>query len=398
MKNLQLEKKWENYNLSFYDSLNLYIAEEKRDYSQEDQDCKNGLIDPDGQWVYLCNENEYIGLKNIAYCSKPEEFLYKNINFWTVHENIGNEEAPIYKDQIYRYIDKRLIQIFAELTIIKATAIGPDKIVVGLLIDSENGKNQMLAVKILNTSNESIVDVITVKNISDSLLNYQIISHHIYGGNFLFSVKTYQNNSTSEKKYQLFNNDGKKMLDFDTVIGSGGEDTFFEPTKKGFGVVYRTLHNTIKIVENTLYETNINICECLIDCCGNYYGDFYRIQGTNPSIGAKSATKYPKFIEGKVLCLSLPENDTNPYLVLIDKEGKRINTEYQCPWVHTRLFTSCAFVSDKKYFGKKCLVVIDKNNMTQLIDFDGNLIEGVLPTKFENLWLRYNKYYSDQIK
>ena len=142
----------------------------------------------------------------------------------------------------------------------------------------------------------------------------------------------------------------------------------------------------------------INKSECLIDRHGNFYGEFYKIQGANPDTGVKSSTKYPKFIEGKLLCLTLTDRDNISSLVLFDQQGNRKDTPYQCPWVHTIFLSECALLKDPKYFGKKCLVVVDTNNRVQLIDFDGNLIEGLSSMKYENFVYPYSKYFIDQVK
>ena len=53
-------------------------------------------------------------------------------------------------------------------------------------------------------------------------------------------------------------------------------------------------------------------------------------------------------------------------------------------------------VEDKKYFGKKCLVVLDSNNLVQLIDFDGNIIKEVYSVEYQGINRLYAKFFIEQ--
>lgn len=53
-------------------------------------------------------------------------------------------------------------------------------------------------------------------------------------------------------------------------------------------------------------------------------------------------------------------------------------------------------IEDKKYFGKKCLVVIDDNNFVQLIDFDGNIIKELFSVEYQGIDRLYAKFFIEQ--
>lgn len=402
MKNLFEEEKWKNYHLSFFDSLNLYLAEKEIDYNKDyDKQREIGLVNANGQWIYKCAKNEMFLIKHHCYCSKAEESLNKSLIFWATYKNLGVINKVIDKISIFKYENGHAVELLSELNIQEAEIVGPNKVVIGVLQDLEsNAEPKKINIKILDTKTNELVDVIETAYYEDEMLGNQLDAHEVHGDNFLFSATIYQLDKRENELYTyLFDNNGKKLFDFDVTSGNNNEVTWFEPTKTGFGITYRRLPSKIKIYANTEFATEIDKSECLIDVKGNYYGEFLIIQGSIPSNAGKSYSKYPKFVDGKILCLTLPDRDGISYLVLFDKQGNRIDTAYQCPWVHTTLFKQYAFISDKKYFGKKCLVVIDNDNMAQLIDFDGDLIENVIPTSYEGVGIygKFAKYFMDQV-
>ena len=401
IKNLFEDEKWRNYNLSFFDSLNLYLAEKKIDYNNEyDLQREIGLVNANGQWVYKCAKNEMFLIKHDPNSSKEEKSLNKRLNFWTTYKNLGDINKSIGKIAIFKYENGHTVELLSELNIKEAIIIGPNKVVIAILQDLQsNAAPKKINIKILDIKTNELVDVIESTYYEDEMFG-NLITHEVHGDNFLFSATTYQLDKQEKVMYSyLFDNNGKKLFDFDVTYGNNHEMTWFEPTKTGFGITYKRLPSKIKINANTERVEEIDKSECLIDFKGNYYGDFLKIQGTIPSNVGKSYTKYPKFEDGKMLCLTLPDRDGISYLVLFDKQGNRTDTAYQCPWVHTTLFKQYAFISDKKYFGKKCLVVIDNDNMVQLIDFDGNLIENVIPANYEGVGIygKFTKYFMDQV-
>lgn len=402
MINLLEEKKWENYRLSFFDNLNLYLAEKKQDYSKEyeESDREIGLVNSNGQWIYKCAENESLLLKHHWYCSKLEESLNKSLNFWTTYKNIGDVNKPIDKISIFKYENGHVIELLPNLNVHKSIVISQNKIVIGILQNLENiNETQKINIKIFNTKTNDLVDVIETTNYEDESFNFQLQDHIVYGDQYLFSVKIDELSKWENVQFYLFDNNGKKLLDYKITHGDSGKLTWFEPTKTGFGITYKLLPNKLKIDYNETINKTIKTSECLIDLNGKHYGEFLSIHGANPYIGTKSYTKYPKFIDKKILCSTLPDKDNISYLVFFDKQGNRTDTPYQCPWVDTTFFKQCAFISDKKYFGKKCLVIVDKDNMVQLIDFDGNLIKNVIPASYESVGFfgNYMKYFIDQV-
>ena len=140
MINLLEEKKWENYTLSFFDNLNLYLAEKKQDYSKEYEALEReiGLVNSNGQWIYKCTENDFLLLKHHCYCSKVEESLNKRLSFWTTFKNIGDVNKPIYKTSIFKYENSTVIELLPELNVLKSIVISQNKIVIGILQDLEN--------------------------------------------------------------------------------------------------------------------------------------------------------------------------------------------------------------------------------------------------------------------
>ncbi len=396
MKNILKEQKWDNYSLSFFDNLNLYLAEKKQDYTKEyeESDREIGLVDSKGEWVYKCSENELLLLKHHSYCSKAEESLNKSLQFWSSYKNIGSTDKPVGKISIFKYECGHVIELVPEFNLKKSLVISQHKIVIGILNDVKNiTEPEKINIKILDTKTNELVDVIEAIHFEDERFGNQLEGHIVFGGHSLFSVKVEQLDDRENEQFHLFDNNGRMLLNYKITHGNNGEYTWFEPTKTGFGITYKLLPHKLKIDHNE----SINTSACLIDFRGNHYGEFLTIQGANPNIGIKSYTKYPKFIEQKLLCLTLPNNDNISYLVLFDKEGKRIDTPYQCPWVNTTLFNQCAFIADKKYFGKKCLAIINQDNMVQLIDFEGNLVNDTGLVKFDGIHKLYPKYFIDQI-
>lgn len=133
----------------------------------------------------------------------------------------------------------------------------------------------------------------------------------------------------------------------------------------------------------------------LIDKQGNNYGDFYHIAGQIPSYFGKTSTRYPKYIDKKLLFLSLPEgNNQPPCLTIVNEDFSRIVTEFECPWIFFNI--SAALVKDKAIFGKICITVIDKENYVRLIALDGKEIENISPIPFKSLMVNYGKQFISQ--
>ena len=376
---------WADYNLSFFDGLNLYLAESIDCNTNEDR--INGLVNTNGAWVYTCNYEDFIGLKQHCYCAKNEQILNKKVTFFLLYTKTSPEK---YSAAIYKYENENLVPLFPELDILNSIIISPTKLVVALPI---LGNTKKISVKIIDVANHEIIDVIDPTKIEDYLFSSQLRVHSVFGDNCLFSVQTRAyNNDTSEcEAFILFDHNGKMLLDFETTLGESGEETFFEPTKTSFGVVYKKLKHAV-VYNLITSRTSV----CLIDAFGNYYGEFLCIIGTTPNLGAKTNTVFPKFIDGKILCLSLPEQNGISYLVIVDKEGNKIQTQYQCPWMTDGSFNRFSFIKDKKYFGKKCLVVIDGENKMRLIDLEGKLIDTKLTADYKGVWYEYSKYFINQ--
>lgn len=183
--------------------------------------------------------------------------------------------------------------------------------------------------------------------------------------------------------FLLYNPEGQQLVDFETTIGQNGENTCFEPSRKGRGITYKKLNNPISLSSGG-YHSSYGICNVLIDQKGNSYGDFYHIAGQIPNYVGKSSTRYPKYIDKKILCLSLPKEDYQPpRLTIVNEDGTHTVTVFECPWLISNI--SGAFIKDKEKY-------------VRLIDLAGKKIENTIPITFRSLSEDYKKQFLAQKK
>lgn len=159
------------------------------------------------------------------------------------------------------------------------------------------------------------------------------------------------------------------------------------------GITYKLLEKPIHM-NSGFYYSGYQVCNSLLDIQGNHYGDFYYISGQIPVSLGKTSTRHPKYIDKKLLCLSLPEENSNPCLTIIDENNNILQTPYECPWLFA--FISRALIKDKKIFGKTCITVLDSEDYVRLIDLEGSEIPGTQAIRFESLRVDYTKLFIKQ--
>ncbi|HQD08058.1 MAG TPA: hypothetical protein PLQ65_00235 [Flavihumibacter sp.] len=287
-------------------------------------------------------------------------------------------------------------QLLPNEQILGVEAIGPSKLLLQVAVNNSGPITETdLSIFDTNSRQQKIIARIPFES---SPLQPAFYVHAVLGLQFLFSVKI-KTVPAAEGDYQhpiyrLFNNCGDPLLPFDTTIGQNGETTWFEPNKQGLGICYRLLPEVIHI-NISFYHPQYAVCNVLINQQGRVYGEFYHVAGQIPSAVGKSSTRHPKWINKKLLCLSLPDNN-NPYpcLVFVDQQGNRIETPYECPWIFA--FVSRALITDKTIFGGTCITVLDKERMVRLIDFEGKEIPGTQPIPFSSLMINYTKLFIEQ--
>ncbi|MFT3947788.1 MAG: hypothetical protein QM763_12535 [Agriterribacter sp.] len=376
-----IEDKYPTFSLLWIEPLELYLA-----FEDSGKEC---FIDKSGNIVYELPENSssetYWTNFSLGNWDKWELDFSKQISYWI---EIKYSEQ-ITTCSVFSFRDGNVIRLLENKPIVKATPITPQKI---LLQIAENRDNLSGLTKIC------LYD--TLKNESKELLatSYKeepFSVHRGLGATYLFSVLTKETENKIDhylqKIFRLYNHNGEPLADFETTIGQNGENTCFEHSGRGWGIVYKMLNEPITL-SSGWYHSNYSACNVLIDQNGNCYGDFYHIAGQIPAYIGKSSTRYPKYIDRKLLCLSLPKEDNQPpYLTIVNEDGSNIVTEFECPWVIFNI--SRALVKDKSIFGKTCLTVIDKENYVRLIGFDGKEIENTTPIVCQSLRDNYAKQF-----
>jgi hypothetical protein len=389
---------WADFNFYFMDALDVFYVKH-RDEQQE------GIVNQLGTWIFKGGAgHQKLGMSHFWWESNSERFIraqqyFVAVEFFPPSESVFIEQSESRHDtlnyennfhhannhyerkqrtRIYTILDDNYVELLPEYWIIEALPVSPSKLVLQVAIDKNNyGPDEQASYLLFDTRKGSI-KLIQHGTFRDQSLE----AYDVKGVNRPFSI------ANENGLYILFDPEGERLFDCEFTVGPYGAGIDFERSGRSFGIAYRQLTPPSAGKRETSY--------CLIDSSGSFYGEFSHIVGrVHPNQGY---TRCPKFIGGYILCTSLPSlGDTNEYLVIVDREGNQNKTDFQCPWLGTRLF-STGLIEDKKIFGEACLIVVDDKNMVRLINLRGIVMEGFRATPYENISLNYKKYFIDQLK
>ncbi|QNR84509.1 hypothetical protein H9N25_21830 [Pedobacter riviphilus] len=381
-----IAEKYPNLYLVYLQHLELYYAT-----SANQQEY---IINTDGDIIYELpksshSANYWTHFSGRSLDKLEIEFNNK-INYWIETKFAGSGASA----KIFSYKNAQLVCLLENDLILNATPLSPVKLLLHIAID-KSAPFSLTRICIYDTQKNECKEILTTNYKEDPFF-----VHRVFGLNYLFSVFIEKvNDKTGDYDHEIFwlySHEGERLVNFDTTIGQNGEKTWFEPGKRGLGITYKVLDKPFKL-SSSWYHSNYDVCNVLLDCAGNCFGDFYHIAGQFPSVIGKSSTRYPKYLDKRLLCLGLPDHETSlPYLVIIDENNNQIRTKYQYPWIFA--FSSNAIIKDKKIFGKTCLAVINNDNDVKLIDLDGNEIKNVRPIKFKSMTVNYAKLFTLQVK
>ena len=376
-----IEEKYPDFDLFWMERLQLFHA--------LDGENKEHMLNPEGDIIYSlpAKDSSETYWTNLTHSSwdKQETDFNRQLAYWIEAKLSYAVPKPQQAYSIYSYKNNRLVRLLDNALILKAAPVSPQKIVVQLATDKDRPL-EGTTIGLYDASTNEYKELLST-NYHENPFDI----HPVFGQTAMVSVLTQIEERSGREQFWLYKDNGERLLDFEITIGQGSESTYFEPTKKGMGITYKMLETPIKLLSG-FYHATYQVCNVLVDTEGNCYGDFYDIAGRVPSSVGKSATRYPKYFDKKILCLSLPEDEKQPpYLVIVNEDGSKTVTSYECPWIFFNM--SAALVKDKAMFGRTAIVVLDKDNLVRLIDLNGNEIENTYPIKFENLMVNYAKQF-----
>lgn len=381
-----IEEKYPDFVLFHLKQLGLYHAFQNRE--------KEYLINKDGDIVYKLPES---GLSEVYFTNfslggwdKLNTELNLRISYW-IQIKYGSEIQPI-TAAVFTFKNNQVVQLLREELLLSAMVLSPERLLLQIAAD-KSVPSSLSRICIYDIKENRFIDILQAEYREEPFL-----IHKVFGSNYLFSVFIKKvKDKTQDYDHQLFwlyNHEGERLTDFETTIGQNGENTWFEPSKRGLGITYKLLDKPFKIASSS-YDSNYNVCNVLIDRYGHDYGDFYHIAGQTPVTIGKSSTRMPKYLDKKLLCLSLPEEETShPHLSIFDENNNLIRTKYEYPWIFA--YSSNSLIKDKNIFGRTCITVIDHNNDVRLIDLEGNEIEHTKPIEFHGLNVSYAKMFTLQ--
>lgn len=381
--------KYPDLDLFFLESLGLYHAKQRND-----QEC---LIDDQGEIVYTTRQNtsreHYWTNFSYRHLDKLDEEFNKKISYW-IQFGLTHSMSV----SVFGFKNKQVFPLLEQEQIIWAEPLSPSKILIQTAVGNTD-PHFRYQIGIYDIEKNELKNILKTRFGNGPDENSVLLVHKIYGTEYLFSVQT-DRRKDSEEDFDhdinlLYNCQGERLTDFETTIGQNGEKTWFEPGKRSLGITYRMMESPVRI-SSSFYHNRFQVYNSLIDAKGNHYGDFYYIYGQSPGSLGKTSTRLPKYIDKKLLCLSVPfENNQSPCLAILDENHNILQTPYECPWLFT--FISRALVKDKKIFGETCITVLDSESYVRLIDLNGQEISETRPIKFEGLMVNYIKLFMKQI-
>jgi len=317
--------------------------------------------------------------------------LNVKINYWIQIKYTSSESQPM-TATVFTFKNNQVVQLLKEELLLSAMVLNPERLLLQIAAD-KSAPFSLSRICIYDVKENKFIDILQAEYRQEPFL-----IHRVFGSDFLFSVFIKEvRDKTQDYDHQLFwlyNHEGERLADFETTIGQNGENTWFELSTRGLGITYKLLDKPFKIASSS-YDSNYNVCNVLIDRHGHDYGDFYHIAGQTPGSIGKSSTRMPKYLDKKLLCLSLPEEETShPHLSIFDENNNLIRTKYEYPWIFA--YSSNSLIKDKNIFGRTCITVIDHNNDVRLIDLEGNEIEHTKPIEFHGLNVNYAKMFTLQ--
>lgn len=382
-----IEEKYSDFVLSHLEQLGLYRAFQSRE--------KEYLINKDGDIVYKLPESSPSEFYSTNFSSgkwhKLDTELNLRINYWIEIKYTSSESLPM-TATVFTFKNNQVVQLLREELLLNAIVLSPERLLLQIAAD-KSAPFSLSRICIYDIKKNEFIAIHQAKYRQEPFL-----VHSVFGSDYLFSVLIKEvRNKAQDYDHQLFwlyNHEGERLVNFETTIGQNGEITWFEPSKRGLGIAYKILDRPFKIASSS-YDSNYSVCNVLIDRHGHDYGDFYHIAGQTPGYIGKSSTRQPKYLDKKLLCLSLPEEETShPHLSIFDENNNLIRTKYEYPWIFA--YSSNSLIKDKNIFGKTCITVIDHNNYVRLIDLEGNEIAHTIPIKFHSLTVNYAKMFTLQ--
>jgi hypothetical protein len=382
-----VKEKYPDFDLFYLEDLDLYHAlqDEGKEY----------MINIDGDIIYKLpdrSSSDYYWT-NFSRRSwdKTDLELNSKINYW-IQIKYSEHHLPV-TSMIFSYKNGKAIQLLEQELILNAAPLSTKKLLLQIAIDKKAPFSSS-QICIYDTEKNECKEILSTKYQEEPFS-----VHKVFGLKYLFSVfiekVADKTQDYDHELFWLFNSDGERLVSFDTTIGPNGEKTWFDPGKRGLGITYKILDQPVSF-SSSFYHSHYGVCNVLIDGEGHCYGDFYHIAGQKPATIGKSSTRYPKYLDKKLLCLALPDSGSGyPDLVIIDEHHQQIRTGYEYPWMIA--FSSNSIIKDKKIFGRTCLTVINNEGYVVLIDLDGNEVANTKPIKFKSLTVNYAKLFTLQV-
>lgn len=364
-----IEEKYPDLDLFWIERLALYhgMGEDQQEY----------FIDEAGTVVYQPTESSPAEMCWTNFSStigdKWEAEFNTKSNYWI--EFIMSGQAL--RSAVFSFREGRVVRLLENEKIRKAAPITPEKLVLQVAAD-EDGPSGRMKIWLLDTVTDECLELL------EAPYHEQPFSlHRGSGEKYLFSVwlrkELDKSGDFGWDMFRLYDPYGKPLLPFET----NGRGTCFDTSKRGWGITHRRLDEPL-VLSSGWYHQCYHSCDVLIDQKGNCYGDFYYVAGQVPSYLGKTSTSFPKYIDKKVLCLSLPAGHyQRPCLTIVSEDGSRVDTDFECPWLFCNM--SATLIKDKKIFGRTCLIVVDKEGYARLIDLEGREIENTTPIKVRTL-------------
>ncbi|MFT4257593.1 MAG: hypothetical protein QM599_11625 [Pseudoxanthomonas sp.] len=369
------------FYLSWIEGLGLYHALE--------DDGRECLIDKHGNVVrellrYGSSETCWTHFPT-GILDKWEMDFYRQSNYWV--ETRGSEQTFICS--VFSFREGQVVRLLGHEHILNAAPITPRKLLLQIAADKDKPCGLM------KIGLYDVIDDQCKVLLEAPYAELPFSVHRVWGASHLFSVLM-KEVEVEEPRYRrelfrLYNPEGEPLVSFDTTIGQHGENTCFDPSRRGLGITYKALDEPIGL-SSGFYGESCDTCAVLIDQQGNCHGDFYHVAGKLPAFFGKSCTIYPRQVERKFLCLSLPDKSGQPpCLTIVNEDGSHVVTEFECPWLIFNL--SATLIKDKAIFGKTCLVVIDREMNVRLVGLDGKEVENTTPIAFRSLREPYAKQF-----
>ncbi|MCW0394533.1 hypothetical protein NB696_000275 [Xanthomonas sacchari] len=368
-----------------YPGLYFFWLEELGLYYAAGEENKTYLIERNGNIVYQTAEKTFADLNGSHFpynWDKWETDFNRQIDYWTEIQFSGE----FITNSIFSFRNGNLVRLLEDELILYAAPITPQRLLLQVAKDKDNPLSRV-TIHLYDTLRNEL------RELWEGPYREEPFSvHRVRGAEHFFSIWIRDDENPidhyTRKVFQLYTAEGEPLVDFETAWGHGGGDTCFDLSQRGMGITHRILDKPI-FISSHWYFNRYEACDVLIDRKGNNYGDFYYIAGQKPSYFGKSSTRHPKYIDKKILCLALPVRDHQPpCLTILNEDGSRIVTEFECPWLFFNL--SATLVKDKSIFGKTCLVVIDKECHARLIGLDGKEIENTTPIPLKSIDPRMN--------